>query len=268
MPPPLRAANWDWPSECEFEARFSRWPSEAWSLGVLIGDQILIDGDSGQRTIARPRGPGCAAARAGTDSFGDPESRPPVAVVITSGRLQEPILSEEPFSPGELELQHHRTSERRFHVQSVAAPRRLTGRRLAGLGLRADDPRRGVRTGKSQLRDRRERAERGMGRFRRRAILAPAGSIRDSIAKPSWQTPATRRASWPATWRDGSAVLDFWTTQATAWKIDGAGAAGGACSRCSRSRSGRSRAFLLRSVARRGSARFRNAQYLRGSGTH
>ena len=59
----------------------------------------------------------------------------PVATACGGGhyvrRLQEPILSEEPFSPGELELQHHRTSERRFHVQSVAAPRRLTGRRLA-----------------------------------------------------------------------------------------------------------------------------------------
>lgn len=50
-PRPLRAASWEWPSEREFEERFARWPSEAWSLGVLIGDREIKDSANSEPTI-------------------------------------------------------------------------------------------------------------------------------------------------------------------------------------------------------------------------
>ena len=124
-PPPERAATWDWPSESEFETRFSRWPSEAWALGVLIGDWVFIDSDSGQRNTA---GPEIHVAQLR-------EHQPPLFLTPWTWRTcrgshsawssHGPILAEEPFSPGELELQPRPTIELRFHVQSVAPPRRM-----------------------------------------------------------------------------------------------------------------------------------------------
>jgi hypothetical protein len=120
---PERAATWDWPTEAEFQARFSLWPSEAWSFGVVIGRRLQrgADGVAFGGLEVRLTEPADDAATL----LVDPE---PLRFCRGGRRFQrwtEPILSGHPFEPGELELRSSGDYGRGFLVESVAPPRRL-----------------------------------------------------------------------------------------------------------------------------------------------